>query len=232
MIAWFHIDVNILLHFCLPGPALTEPQFRSQTTNHMCGRTRKLKAFPSMLLCFTGNGPDVIVWLWLLQIWCFTDTVHIILWYLTFYISIPKSINVNKMWVLCWSSFNYHVYQYPAPTFADLYSAVFAYLHFTHRNSPLFCHHLILFLQIEHLLLHYFAPTSRIFEQTQANRSNLSLKGPEQSVITTPMNRCAPVPPPGGGSAGRRGQLFPGRLACGAVQRDAWPHTIHYSSIT
>lgn len=54
-------------------------------------------------------------------------------------------------------------------------------------NSPLHWLHLILF-QSEHLLLQDFVSTSRVFELREANGSNLSLKGPQQRVITSPMN--------------------------------------------
>lgn len=81
-----------------------------------------------------------------------------------------------------------------------------------------------------------FPSMSRVAEQRDVNSSNLSLKGPQQSgaysVIAAPMNLCAPPAFPNGDRQSGEDSSFSQRLAYTTVQRDAWLHTIHYSSIT
>lgn len=177
----------------------------AQTGNPMCGRTRKLRAFPSILLYFAGSLPDMHNHLTAAA----TDLM------------------------CCWHSSKKFKNQFLSQIITFQIHYIYKYVKYnTFPNSinvRITCDSFI--FQSEHLLLHDFVCTPRVFKLREANRSNLSLKGPQQRVITSSMNLCAPVVLQRGLSREKRTALsLETSVRCGAVGCMAShnPPQLHY----
>lgn len=146
-----------------------------QTGNHMCGRTRKLRAFPSTLNCLAGSLPDIHYRLTaaaanLMSRWHTSKK---------FKNQFPNS----GCFLMAWIFFLINIQLW--------FTALYFCMYISPRKFSIALPSFNIILP--NLLLHDFVSTSRDFVLRGANRSNVSLKGPQQHVITSPMNLCAPV---------------------------------------